>query len=149
MPASTEDLLRFNRVILSHFDSYSAMLAFARWDSTMLLPAPLPASATPMPAPPAVGPRYAADAVTEAACAAYGLNPAELFRMDDFDAWMQTEQGPIRVHLLRFNTFAAPAPAIQPRGGVFKTISELRGCAMVELTLLRQVFNLIVGGGGR
>ena len=31
----------------------------------------------------------------------------------------------------------------------FKSISELRGSAMIELNLLRQVFNLVVGGGSR
>jgi hypothetical protein len=146
MPEPTPDILSLNRVILAHFDSYSANLVFARWGSTLLLPAPLPESAKPMTAPQEVGPAHAGAAVTAAAIAAYGLNPAELYRMDDFDAWMETAQGPLRVHLLRFSTFEAPAAAIQPRGGVFKPISELRGSAMIELNLLRQVFNLIIGG---
>jgi hypothetical protein len=139
-------LLSRNRVILSHFDSYSAQLMFARWGKTLLLPEPLPESAVPMQAPAAVDSIYAGDAVMQAAIEQYGLNAAELMRMNDFDAWLQTDTGPIRVHVLRFNTFEPPAEALAPHDGVFKSISELRGSAMIELTLLRQVFNLVVGG---
>jgi hypothetical protein len=141
------DVLTHNRVILSHFDSYSAALVFARWSKTLLLPESLPADAAPMPAPAEVEAVHAGDAVMHATVERYGLNPAQLARMNDFDAWLQTAAGPVRVHVLRFNTFEAPAPALEPHGGAFKPISELRGCAMVELTLLRQVFNLVIGSG--
>jgi hypothetical protein len=142
-------LLSHNRVILTHFDSYSAALVFARWGKTLLLPEALPESATPMQAPAEVSPEYAGDAVTHAAIERYGLKASELARMDNFDAWMQTDAGPLRIHTLRFTTVDAPPLAIEPHGGVFKSISELRGSAMIELTLLRQVFNLIVGGSSR
>lgn len=141
-------LLSRNRVILSHFDSYSAALMFARWGKTLLLPEPLPESVAPMQAPVEVDAAYAGDAVMHAAIERYGLKASELTRMNDFDAWLQTAAEPIRIHVLRFNTFEAPTLAIEPHGGVFKSISELRGAAMVELTLLRQVFNLLVGGSG-
>lgn len=144
-----QDILTHNRVILSHFDSYSAALLFARWGKTLLLPEALPESAAPTPAPADIGPLHVGDAVMHAAIERYGLNPAQLTRMDDFDAWLQTNTGPMRIHVLRFNTFEAPAPAIESHGGVFKPISELRGAAMIELTLLRQVFNLVIGGSGR
>ena len=49
---TTQDILAHNRVILTHFDSYSTALLFPRWDNnTLLWPEALPASATPMPAP--------------------------------------------------------------------------------------------------
>lgn len=54
----------------------------------------------------------------------------------------------LRIHLLRFTTFEAPNAAIEALGGVFKPISELRGSAMSELVLLREMFNRIVGAGG-
>lgn len=142
----TQDFLPMNRVILSHFDSYSAALVFARWDNTLLMPKALPESAQPMSAPEDVAPEQAADLVMQAAIGRYGLNPAELVRENDFDAWMHTDDGPVRIHLLRFTTPDAPVKAIEPHGGVFKSISELRGSAMIELGLLRQVFNLCVGG---
>ena len=144
-----QDLLARNRVILSHFDTYSAALVFARWGKTLLAPEALPDSSAPMEAPAEIDAAHDGDAVMQAAIARYGLNPDELVRMDDFDAWMQTDGGPLRVHVLRFTTLDAPAAAIEPHGATFKSISELRGSAMIELNLLRQVFNLVVGGGSR
>ena len=102
-----------------------------------------------MEAPAGIGAAHDGDEVMQAAIARYGLNPDELVRMNDFDAWMQTDAGPLRIHVLRFTAFDAPTAAIEPHGGTFKSISELRGSAMVELNLLRQVFNLVVGGGSR
>jgi hypothetical protein len=139
-------LLSRNRIILSHFDSYSAALVFARFGKTLLLPEALPESAAPMQAPADTTVDYASDAVMHAAIDRYGLKESELAYMDDFSAWMQTDSGPVRIHVLRFTTFEAPAQAVESHGGVFKSISELRGSAMIELTLLRQVFNLVVGG---
>ena len=69
-------------------------------------------------------------------------------RMLPARVWAHTEDGPVRIHLLRFTTPDAPKPAIEALGGVFKPMSMLRGSAMSELLLLREVFNLIVGGGG-
>lgn len=141
------DPLVSNRVILCHFDSYSAALVFAHWGGTLLAPEPLPEAAAPMEAPAGIGPAHDGTAVMQAAVARYGLNGDELVRLDDFDAWMRTDAGPLRVHVLRFTTFEAPAAAIGAHGGTFKHITQLRGHAMIELNLLRSVFNLMVGGG--
>lgn len=146
---TAHDILACNRVILAHFDSYSTALVFARWGRTMLLPQALPESATPMAEPPAaIGPEHDAAAVKQAVVERYGLNPDELMHASDFNHWAQTDDGPVRIHLLRFTTFDAPKAAIAAHDGVFKPISELRGSAMNELMLLREVFNLIIGAGG-
>ncbi|MBI3382194.1 hypothetical protein [Aquabacterium sp.] len=144
-----QDILARNRVILCHFDSYSTALLFARWGgSTLLWPEALPESAKPMAPPEAMAPEQDAQVVKQAVVDRYGLNPAELLHLGDFNHWAQTDAGPVRIHLLRFDTFEAPKAAIAEHGGVFKAISELRGSNMAELLLLREVFNLIVGAGG-
>ncbi len=140
------DWLARNRVVLCHFDTYSAALLFAHWDGTLLAPAALPASAAPMAAPIDPGVGHDGAAVRQAACERFGLNADEVVRLDDFDAWMQTEDGPVRVHALRFDTFDAPGEAIAPHGGTFRHLTQLRGSPMIELNLLRQAFNLMVGG---
>lgn len=143
------DLLQANRVILAHFDSYSAALLFARWDHGLLGPAMLPATATPAAAPAQIAPEHDGAAVLQAAVGHYGLNPAEVTRMEDFDAWYQDEDQLIRVHVLRFTGFEAPVELIAEQGGVMRAISALRGAAMSELLLLREVFNILVGGAQR
>jgi len=139
-------VLRDNRVILSHFDSYSAALVFARFGRTLLLPEPLPPTAVSVAAPEQVAPEHDGDAVLGAIVERYGLNAADIVRMRGFDAWLQSDGGVVRVHLLRFTTFLAPAELITPHGGSFAPISNLRGSARIELELVRQGFNLILGG---
>lgn len=139
-------LLDHNRVILSHFDSYSTALVFARYGASILASAPLPESAAPMPAPGDTTDQHNPSAVLAVLVAQAGLDPTQLRLDDDFQEWMSSDSGPIRIHLVRFTALDAPRQAIEPLGGVFKPISEMRGLPMVELNLLRQVFNLTMGG---
>ena len=146
---SPPDLLSRNRVILCHFDDYSHALLFPRWAHGMLWPQALPEGAEPMAAPAEEPAGYAAEAVKQALVQATGLNPDELEITTDFQAWFQTPEGPLRVHLLRFTTVDAPKPTITALGGSFKAMSELRRSgAMAELLLLREAFTLIGGGQG-
>lgn len=139
------DILDRNRVILSHFDSYSAALLFARFGNSVLAPTPLPEAASDMPAPDGASQHHTPAAVLNALTAKYGIDPAQLRLDEDFDAWLSSASGPIRIHLARFTTFEAPGEAIAPHGGAFKPISQMRGLPTTELNLLRQVFNLIMG----
>jgi hypothetical protein len=150
MSITTErGVLEANRLILCHFDSYSTALLFARWpDGSLLSPAPLPASAAVMTPPAEVGDLHAGEPVMDAGVALLGLDAAELVYAGDFDAWMTSDEGAIRIHLLRFTTFEAPTHRIEAGGGVFRPISALRGANPQELLLLRKVFDLIMGGGG-
>ncbi|MHB1216114.1 MAG: hypothetical protein ACYCY9_14130 [Thiobacillus sp.] len=148
---NTQTLFDRNRVILSHFDSYSTALVFARYGASILASAPLSESAAPMPAPADAADQYAAEqyspsAVLDALVVQAGIDPAHVKLDDDFQQWMSSDSGPIRIHLVRFTTLDAPRQAIEPLGGVFKPISDMRGLPMIELNLLRQVFNLTMGG---
>ena len=70
--------------------------------------------------------------------------------MPEFNERLLDSDGtPVHVHLLRFTTFAAPAEAIEPSGGQFRHLPALRGSAQAELALLREVFNLLIGGSSR
>jgi hypothetical protein len=143
---NTTKILERNRVILCHFDSYSAALNFARYGDSVLAPAPLPQTASDMPSPDEAGEQHTPAAVLDALVAKHGLNPAQLKIDDGFEAWLSDDNGPIRVHLVRFTSLDAPHEAIEPLGGVFKPISQMRGMPPIELNLMRQVFNLIIGG---
>ena len=142
------DIFTHNRVILTHFDSYSTALLFPRWEKSLLWPAALPDGATPMPSPAIINPEFSGQVVKQALVKRCGFNPDELENVGDFNHWAQTEAGPVRIHLLRFTNFDAPKAEILALGGEFKPMGLLRGSAMSELLLLREVFNLIVGAGG-
>jgi hypothetical protein len=144
---NTSELLTLNRVILTHFDSYSVALVFPRWDKTMLWPQALPEAAFPIPALAEQGPQWAAEAVKQAVVKRCGFNSDDLVSVESFNHWAQTPDGPVRIHLLRFTTPDAPKAEVIALGGTFKAMSELRGSAMSELLLLREVFNLITGAG--
>lgn len=144
----TDTVLARDRVILCHFDSYSTALVFARWPTrTLLWPGALPEGAAPLAAPADAGPEHDGAAVRERTVEALKLNPDEVVLMPEFNEWIATPDGPARIHLLRFTTFEAPHKWLEPYDAVFKPLSELRGSSPVELGLLREVFNLIIGGG--
>ena len=142
------DIQRHHRVILCHFDDYSHALLFPKWAQGMLWPQALPEGAEPMAAPAADIAGHEAATIKQAVVQDTGLNSDELETVEDYQAWFQTPGGPLRVHLLRFNTPDAPKPAIAALGGTFKALSELRGGAMAELLLLREAFTLVGGGKG-
>lgn len=143
-----DDVLIHNRVLLVHFDSYSTALVFAKRNETLLLPSALPPSAELTSAPDDRDMTYAGEEVKAAVISRLGLDPGEVVRAGDFDHWVTTDNGPVRVHLLRFTTFEPPKAALEPHGVVFRPISALRGGVPVELLLAREVFDLIVGSGG-
>lgn len=140
------EILDHNRVILCHYDSYSSALLFARYGTSVLAPSPLPEGASSIPVPAEAGESHASAAAMAALTELYGLDAAQLTVMDSFQEWMEGSDGPIRIHLARFTTFEPPREAMEPHGGIFKPISELRGTAMIELNLLRRAFNLFMGG---
>jgi len=140
------ELLTHNRVILCHFDTYSTALLFARFGNTILAPTPLPESASPAQAPPEAGLHHAPEAALSAIAEQYALEAGALKLVEPFQAWVDTGQESIRIHLAQFTTFEAPRATFEPHGAVFKPISELRGSPAAELNLLRQAFNLIMGG---
>ena len=140
----TSDLLERNRLIFCHFDSYSAALRFVRINDSVMLPAPLPENSSMVATPTEIG-----DTPTDVLYAVLeklNINPSQIDLDDGFEAWLSTDTGPIQIHLARFTTFEAPHEAIVPHDGVFKPISELRRLPTTELALLRQVFDLILGG---
>lgn len=136
-----------NRVILCHFDTYSAASLFARYGTSVLTPSPLPDGACPIPAPSGITERHDPEKVLEALLAKYDFAPGELKLAEGFQEWMASPNGTIRIHLAKFTAFDPPREEIEATGGIFKPISELRGTPAIELDLLRTAFNLVMSGG--
>ncbi len=147
---SSVDVFVANRVILTHFDSYSTALVFARFGNTLLTPSALPDGATLLDQSPALElAPYAGPAVTAAVFDRFDFKPDDLYRDDRYDAWARAGDSVFRIHLFRARTFSPPLAQIENHGGTFHPISELRTAPKVELGLIRGVFNLIMGGEQR
>lgn len=142
----TADIFDRNRVILCHFDNYSAASFFARFGTSVLAPNPLPECAGPIAPPSEITEKHAPESVMQALCAHYGFDPEELAIASGFQEWMGSDAGPIRIHLARFTDLDPPRETLEPHGAVFKPISELRSSPMIELNLLRSAFNLVMSG---
>ena len=142
----TPSIFQHHRMILCHFDSYSTALRFARFGDSVMIPTPLPeqvslttASADTDDHPPA--------AVLDAVLTRLGIPPARVELDHRFNASLSSDRGRIHIHLARFMDFDAPHASIEAHGGVFKPLSELRRLPLMELNLLRDIFNLIMGNG--
>ena len=134
-----------NRVILCHFDTYSAALLFARFGDSVLLASPLQADASVAAPPAECGEEYAPARMLDALERDYGFDVAQWTCVEGFQEWRVHENALTRIHLLRYTGFEAPHAELEPLGAAFKPISLMRGTPMVELNLLRQAFNLFLG----
>jgi len=112
------DIFEHNRVILFHFDTYSALLSFARFGRTMLAPSALPEGSMPS-SPRKPEQPHAREPVLSAIAERYGLEMDQLSPVDDFDAWAYSEAGPVRVHLVRIKTFEPPRALLAAHEGAF------------------------------
>jgi len=88
----TNPMFNHNRVILCHFDSYSAALVFARYGSSILAPLPLPESAAAVPAPGDVTEQHSTSLVLDALVTHFGIAPAKLNLDERFQAWMTSTE---------------------------------------------------------
>jgi hypothetical protein len=138
-------ILDRNRVIVCHFDSYSALLLFARFGRTLMLPGPAPESSVKgQPAEPSDA--FAVDAVRAMVAERYAFAYDELVPVPELEEWLQTEDGPIRVHLFRLKCFSPPRELIAKHDGAWKPVSELRGISPLDLGYARRIFDLVMGG---
>ena len=138
------DIFDHNRVILCHFDSYSTASLFARYGTSVLAPAPCRKAPAPMQHRP-TSPNNMHDAVMEALIARMASpdridSRRWLPRMDD------QRRGPHPYPSRSLYNLRCPAHGIEPHGGVFKPISDMRGTPMIELNLLRRAFDLVMSG---
>ena len=147
---SSANLLARHRVILCHFDTYSTALLFVRWPhGSLLAPTALPAAAAVALAPAADASGLVMETEVIGVLQAMGVDTAHVKYLHDFNGCADDESGPVRIHLCRYMTPDAPKQAIAALGGEFKHMSALRAADKQELLLLRQVFDLIMAGGGQ
>lgn len=63
----------------------------------------------------------------------------------EYEATLATPEGETPVQLVQFTTQDPPFAAIEAQGGRFVAITEARDVAPVELQLLRQAYEILIG----
>lgn len=74
-----------------------------------------------------------------------GVSEDSLEHDIEFRAWLDTEEGPLPVHLVRFTDVDPPFAEAEQRGAKFITLTEARAMAPVELQLLQEAYRVILG----
>lgn len=74
-----------------------------------------------------------------------GLPDDSLAPDAEFHVWLDTSEGPLPVHLVRFTDIDPPFAEAEKVGAKFITLTEARGLAPVELQLLREAYRVILG----
>lgn len=134
------------RLILAHKQKTSARVRFLRLPHGVVAFDPLPALSVveeegqgdrAVPYHPATGLRAAEQRL--------GLDSGSLKAEAEFHATVQAPGGPITVLLAALDYVDPPFEAAKASGGRFIAITEARGCAPVELELLRRAYTVILG----
>jgi hypothetical protein len=140
MPGLPADL----RLILVHKQKTSGRLRFLRLPHGTIAFAPLPPLSDLIEgAIPQVVHHPAA--VLKAAEAQLGLPAGSLVHEPEFQATMDTPDGPIALHLASFTTIDPPFDEAAALGGRFVAITEATGGMPVEMDLLRYAYEVLLG----
>jgi hypothetical protein len=110
------------RLILFHKQKTSARTRFLRFADTVLACGPLPAAEERL-----------------------ALPVGSLEIVDDFQMDVDTADGAVPVLLAGFTSIDPPFAAAEAIGGRFVAITEARGLPAVELELLRQAYEVLIG----
>lgn len=142
LAALPEDL----RLILVHKQRTSARVRFLRFPHGVTAFSPLPALSVveeEKEGEPAVA--YHPNGWLRAAERAMKLDNGALKPEAEFQATVQTPDGPVTVHLASLDYVDPPFAEAEALGGRFIAITEARGCTPVELELLRRAYTVVMG----
>jgi hypothetical protein len=133
------------RLILVHKQKTSGRLRFLRLPHGTVAFTPLPALSDLIEdaAPPQVVHHPAV--FLQAAEARLGLPAGSLAHEPEFQATVDTPDGPVAMHLASFTTIDPPFDAAAALGGQFIAITEAMGGMPVEMDLLRRAYEVLLG----
>jgi hypothetical protein len=133
------------RLILVHKQKTSGRLRFLRLPHGTVAFAPLPPLSDLIEdaAPPQVVHHPAV--FLQAAEARLGLPAGSLAHEPEFQATVDTPDGPVAMHLASFTTIDPPFDAAAAVGGQFIAITEAMGGMPVEMDLLRRAYEVLLG----
>ena len=133
------------RLILVHKQKTSGRLRFLRLPHGTVAFTPLPPLSVLMEhaAPPQVAPHPAV--FLQAAEARLSMPAGSLVHEPEFQATVDTPDGPVALHLASFTTIDPPFDEAAALGGKFIAITEAMGGMPVEMDLLRHAYEVLLG----
>lgn len=132
------------RLILAHKQKTSGRLRFLRLPHGTVAFTPLPPLSDLIEdASPQVVHHPAA--ILQAAEAQLGLPAGSLVHEPEFQATVDTPDGPVAVHLASFTTLDPPFDEAAALGGRFVAITEATGGMPAEMDLLRRAYEVLLG----
>ena len=133
------------RLILVHKQKTSGRLRFLRLPHGTVAFTPLPPRSDLMEcaSPPQVVHHPAG--FIQAAENKLGLPAGSLAHEPEFHATVDTPDGPVAMHLASFTTIDPPFDEAAALGGSFIAITEAAGGMPVEMDLLRQAYEVLLG----
>ena len=133
------------RLLLAHKQKTSARVRWVRFAHGLCAFQALPTLASVLEVAPLNRVELHPTLYLRSAEARLGLDSGGLALEPEFNASVETPDALIQVRLATFTGIDPPFDAAERLGGKFIAITEARGCAPVELELLRQAYAVLMG----
>jgi len=133
------------RLILVHKQKTSGRLRFLRLPHGTVAFTPLPPLSALMEGSASPQVVHHPAAFIQAAENRLGLPAGSLMHEPEFQATVDTPDGPVAMHLASFTTIDPPFDEAAALGGKFIAITEAAGGMPVEMDLLRHAYEVLLG----
>ena len=133
------------RLILVHKQKTSGRLRFLRLPHGTVAFTPLPSLSGLMAHAASPQVVHHPAAFIQAAESRLGLPAGSLMHEPEFQATVDTPDGPVAMHLASFTTIDPPFDEAAALGGTFIAITEATGGMPVEMDLLRYAYEVLLG----
>jgi len=133
------------RLILVHKQKTSGRLRFLRLPHGTVAFTPLPPLSALMEGSASPQVVHHPAAFIQAAENRLGLPAGSLMHEPEFQATVDTPDGPVAMHLASFTTIDPPFDEVAALGGKFIAITEAAGGIPVEMDLLRYAYEVLLG----
>ncbi len=133
------------RLILVHKQKTSGRLRFLRLPHGTVAFTPLPPLSDLMEHAASPQVVHHPAAIIQAAESRLGLPAGSLMHEPEFQATVDTPDGPVAMHLASFTTIDPPFDEVAALGGKFIAITEAAGGMPVEMDLLRYAYEVLLG----
>jgi hypothetical protein len=131
-------------LIFIHKQSTSGRVRFLRFPHGVVGLEPLPAASSVADGDVPNVSTHPVEALKQAA-EMLGIPLEQMNAEGEFQAWVDTSDGPRQVLLVSFSTIDPPFAAAEAHGCRFIAMTEARGLPQIELALMRKIYEYVLG----